>query len=312
MPKEEKTKTAAVAVALTVSPSISKTVDQWLAWLAGQKLRPRAVDTYRREMRRIVAWLGEDATVADLDAARLALYQAERAHLSSSTLRKTLTVVRSYATWCISVGLRSDDPTAQFRWPRKTQPLPRALSSDELARLDRWLTRTTPTLDRVAARLLLRDRRIVLLMLYAGLRRAEVVDLDWRDVDLPDGSLIVRGGKGGKDRALPIHPRLAAELERTPKQDRRGPVVCSVRGGEKLSHKTLGQLFERRLREEDLEISAHRLRHTFATRLLAAGADLRTIQDMMGHESLETTARYLQSDLTLKQAAVRRLPDSWS
>jgi site-specific recombinase XerD len=311
MPVKQTEKTE-VAVALRASARIADTLDQWLAWLASQKLRPRAVDTYRRELCRIVAWLGTDVTVVELDAARLALYQAERAHLSASSLRKTLTVVRSYATWCVSVGLREDDPTQRFRWPRKTQPLPRALSSDELACLDRWLTRTPPTLDRVAARLLQRDRRIVLLMLYAGLRRAEVADLDWRDVDLGDGSLVVRGGKGGKDRALPLHSRLAAELERTPKQERRGAVVRSVRGGEKLSHKTIGQLFERRLRAEGLHMSAHQLRHTFATRLLAVGADLRTIQDMMGHESLETTARYLQSDLTLKQAAVRRLPDSWS
>ncbi len=311
MPEEKLTRTTAeAAVTLRASARIAETLDQWVAWLNSQKLRPRAVDTYRRDLRRIVAWLGEDATVAELDAARLALYQAERAHLSASTLRKTLTVVRSYATWCISVGLREDDPTQQFRWPRKTQPLPRALSSDELQRLDTWLTRTLPTLDRVAARLLQRDRRIVLLMLYAGLRRAEVVDLDWRDVDLPDGSLIVRGGKGGKDRALPIHPRLAAELARTPKQDRRGAVVRSVRGGGKLSHKTIGQLFERRLREEDLEISAHRLRHTFATRL-ARVVDLRTVQELMGHNSLETTARYLETDLRVKQAAVNALPDTW-
>lgn len=297
------------ASVLTSSPPIASTLDSFTAGMAGRKLSDRTIDTYARAVRAFARWLGPESSVADIQPHRLLAYQADIRRRAPATIRKNLSAIRCYCRWLIRAGLRLDDPTMDMEWPKRTAPLPRKLSSSEVTRLQDELDRPLPLLDGRARRSRSRDRRAIVLMLFAGLRLDEVVNLRWVDVDLGHGELIVRQGKGSKKRVLPVHARIRDSLDAVPEDERHGYVVGS-KGNYKISGKTIAKMFEAGgwVREAGLEISAHMLRHTFAVSLLRAGADLRSIQTLLGHESLATTQIYLALDLTDKQKAIDLLP----
>lgn len=298
-----------VETRLATSPAILGTLDSFSATLSGQKLRPRTIVTYTKVVRAYAAWLGEDATIAMVTSDSIGRYQIARGGLSAATIGKDLSGIRAYCRWCVRAKLRQDDPTLDLEWPRHQEPIPRALKARELRLLEEILVRPLPILSRKARQVVARSNRAILLMLYCGLRVSEVPNLDWADVDLDEATLIVRDGKGGKDRSLSIHSRVLDNLRETP-EDKQTGAVCGHANGKKISYKSMPHIFsERYLGGLGLKISAHMLRHTFARELLRAGADLRTIQVLMGHASLSTTERYLALDFDDKRKAINKLPD---
>jgi site-specific recombinase XerD len=274
--------------------------------------RPRGIDKYRRTILTFIEWLGPGAMMDDLDAPIVRRYQEVRSETcSAATIGNLLTVIRSFCMWAIRERLRGDDPTLLVEWPRRRRTLPRALSRPQLRALETALE-LPDTIGPVRRWFWFRNRRAVFLMLYAGLRISEVAALCWRDVDLDAGTLMIRDGKGGKDRVLPIHVKLTAELECVAASERLPAyAVAGHESGACLTHKSMGHVFERWLPARGIDISSHQLRHSFATQLLRNGADIRVIQELLGHESLETTQRYLLVEDDQKQAAVRLLPSTW-
>jgi site-specific recombinase XerD len=272
----------------------------------GRGRRPRGIDKYAEQLLAFVRFAGDATTVSDLTTELVTRYQEHLARrCSPGTVANALTVIRSFCRWAIERGLRGDDPTATVTWPRRRKPLPRALQRSELHRLlqaiaepvdateyQRWVWR--------------RNRIIVLLMLFGGLRISEVAALRWAEVDLDAGHLMVINGKGGVDRQIPIHPVLVAELQMLDQRPSRA--VAGSRNGAPLHAKSVAHVFERWLPARGIRISAHRLRHTFASELLRYGADLRAIQTLLGHASLATTQIYLQLSGAQLQAAVAKLP----
>lgn len=299
-----------VEVRLGTSPRVLDTLESFRAALASRKFRPRAVDTYARAIRAFASHLGDDATVADIHADSIGRYQVARSNCAAATMSKQLSAIRSYCRWCIAVGLRTDDPTINVGWPKKRKKLPRALKGEELRLLEEILDRAPPVLDVRKRRIWVRNRRIVLLLLYTGLRRTEVANVVWEDIDLEAATLIVGedGAKGGNERIVSLHPRVVAELETTPPRLRRG-AVAGHPDGRVLSHKTIGHVFDRWLSDAGLSISAHKLRHTCATLMLKFGANIHEIQRMLGHQDIRTTEKYLHLAAADQHAAVRRLPD---
>lgn len=295
---------------LVESPAILSTLDSFAAALAGRKIRPRAIETYVKAVHAFAIWLSDESTVAGVSADSIGRYQMARASRAPATIAKDLSAIRSYSRWCIRANLRTDDPTMDLEWPKRDEPIPRCLKQRELRMLDRILAAPLPTLDTKKRHVRARERRSVLLMLYAGFRLSEVPKLDWRDVDLDTSTLIVRDGKGGRDRALGIHPRLDTDLRETPEKMQRG-AVCGHLDGQPMSYKSIPHIFDRWLKDEGLAITAHMLRHTFAVEMLRNGAHLRAIQALLGHKSLATTERYLACDIDDKQQAINRLPDHW-
>lgn len=303
------TKTA-IETRLATSPAILGTLASFGAHLAGRKVRDRTVDTYVDGVRRFAAYLGDDSTVAGITAESIGRYQLSRRNLAAATLGKDLSAIRSYSRWCIRALLRQDDPTADLEFPKRRRRLPRPLKHEELRVLEEILARHAPVLDVRARRIWERNRRIVLLLLYTGLRRTEVAGLTWDDVYLADAQLLVRTetAKGGHERIVPLHPRVAAELETTPIARRRGAIAGHL-DGRCLSHKSIGTIFERWLCDKGLRISAHKLRHTAATQLLISGASLREVQETLGHADVRTTAGYTALIPDRQRAAINRLPD---
>jgi site-specific recombinase XerD len=295
---------------LSTAPAIAGTLDSFCASLAARKCSQATITTYAAGMAQLLDFLGSDATIADIGSSSIARYQVSRRDRRAATIAKELSSIRAYCRWTVRAGLRLDDPTLDLAWPRRDDALPRALSLRELRSLVKLLDAPLPVLDVKARRIRSRDHRIILLMLYCGLRRSEVARISWRDVDLDAQELTVRQGKGRKDRRLSIHPRLARNLAITPLEQQRG-AVCGHPDGRALEIGSIPNTFTRYLRSSGLDITAHQLRHTYATELLRSGADIRTIQELLGHASLATTARYLSVSMDAKRAAVAALPERW-
>ncbi len=244
---------------------------------------------YRVDLDEFAAWLRRrGATLADIDGALLAAYTAELGaarpgrrprRLAPATIARKLSAVRALLRFAIGPA---HVPSASFA-PRRGRRLPDAPKATEVeAILDRF---------RPTAPLSLRNRALLELVYSAGLRSREAVDLNLADVDFEQEALHVRG-KGGKERFVPLGEEAAHWLSRYLHEARpslaRGAedaLFLSTRG-RRLDTSTLRRLLPH----------PHRLRHAFATHLLEGGADLRVIQELLGHSSLSTTQVYSHVD----------------
>lgn len=291
-------------------PTLKTHTSAYRSYLVAHGHRPRGVDRYLDQIRAFIAYLGVTATMDDVHTESITEYQEHLARrCSSGTVGNALTCIRSFCRWALRAGLRSDDPTLAIQWPKRTKPAPRALGQSELRQLSRVIA-VPEELTAAKHFTWCRNRRAIFLMLFAGLRISEAAALRWRDVDLEGRYLVVRDGKGGKDRSVPLHPILFTELNKAPAH-RPNWAVAGKADGSGMTVKSMAHIFERWLPERGLTISAHQLRHSFATELLRKRADIREIQELLGHESLETTQRYLALDPERLRAAVELLPDEW-
>ena len=190
--------------------------------------------------------------------------------------------------------------------PRRRQHLPNYLSVHESARL------LAACDDNHYVDLAFRDRAILTILIYQGLRRAELLGLQLGDVDLDGMMLLVRRGKGGRSRLLPLAERAADALtdwlEIRP--DCTTAALFVTRGGRSMSVVDLQRMFRRTVDRAGLRegITLHTLRHTFATMLLREGVDVRTLQRLLGHASIETTALYLHVDAEDLRGAIGSHP----
>jgi len=239
----------------------------------------------------------------DRDAVRAFLVERLRASKRSSAARK-LSAVKRLAAHLLERDWLAIDPCAGIQAPRADKTLPAHLSVDDMFRL-----LAAPDADTPAGR---RDRAILEVTYSCGLRVSELVGLDWRDVDESLGVARVLG-KGGKERIVPIGDTALTALrdyrERLGALCPRGirdadAVFLNQRGG-RLTVRSVARLVDTWMLRGAVagKISPHALRHSFATHLLGAGADLRAIQEMLGHASLSTTQKYTHVDLQQLMAA---------
>jgi integrase/recombinase XerD len=267
-------------------------VERFLLHLAARR-SPRTVDAYRRDLASLSAFRG-GAAVADTTRPELERWLAEMraAGLAPSTIARRASAVRTFFRHLVLIGTRSENPAASLQLPRRPRRLPRALSPSEVERLIDAATGTTPRT--------LRDRALVELLYGAGLRVSEAVGLDRAGVDL-DARIVRVLGKGDKERLVPLG-RPAAEAVRRylalgrAHLDRRyrPELFLNARGGP-LTRAGAFLVLRRLADRAGLEpgrVHPHLLRHSFATHLLEGGADLRSVQEMLGHADLGTTERY--------------------
>ena len=266
-------------------------VDSFLA-VSRARLAPRTVESYRRDLQDFGRALGRpigDATSEEIEDYLAALRAGGR---TPATVARRLAALRSFFRHQALVGAREDNPAAGIASPRRSRKLPRTLSPSEAERLIEAATGTTP--------LFLRDSALVELLYGAGLRVSEAVGLERAAVDL-DERLVRCLGKGGKERIVPIGRRGVEALRRylargRPFLDRRHrqELFLNSRGGALTragAFLILRKLAERAGLEPE-RVHPHLLRHSFATHLLEGGADLRSVQEMLGHADLATTELY--------------------
>jgi integrase/recombinase XerC len=264
----------------------------FLRYLAAEKqVSPHTLRSYRSDLEQFRQYLADTTgagslgqQLAGLDARLVRAYLA-RLHtrgLDPVSVARKLAALRSWLRFLVRRGVLPRNPAADIRGPRTGRKLVAFLPIDEAMVL----------MDGGGASA--RDRAVLELLYATGLRVSELSGLDLDDVDRAEGTVRVLG-KGRKERIVPFGAKAAAALDALldARGLARGPLFTG-RGGHRLGVRSLFEIVRRRGRAAGLgrRVSPHTLRHTFATHLLDAGADLRAIQELLGHSRLSTTQRY--------------------
>jgi integrase/recombinase XerD len=266
-------------------------VEGFLA-LAAARLAPRTVEAYRRDLAHLSGWLGRSPADASTDDLAAYVAQLRADGLAATTVARRLAAVRSFFRHQVLLGARTDNPAANVELPKRRRSLPRTLSPAEVERLIDAAAGTTP--------LALRNSALTELLYGGGLRVSEAVALDRQSVDL-ENRLVRCLGKGSKERVVPIGREAVEALRRylargRPYLDKRHrtELFLNTHGGP-LTRAGIFFILRRLAAKAGLEperIHPHLLRHSFATHLLEGGADLRAVQEMLGHADLATTELY--------------------
>ena len=278
-------------------------VARFLEHLEGTRnLSPHTVAAYRRDLLDLEefthVYLGrDDIRWGDIDRGviRAFLGEAGRRGLAPRTVARKLSAVRALFRHLHHAGKISSNPARLVRGPKLDRTLPGHLRTEEVAALFRWAeTRAAQENGLAETRLL-----AILELLYgSGLRLSELASLDLRSLDLDRGQIRVLG-KGRKERIVPVTTAAARAVRRY--LPRRGEVaepgtqaLLIGRHGRRLSNRHIQRLVQAVLEDfaESADVSVHSLRHTFATHLLDAGADLMAVKELLGHASLGTTQIY--------------------
>jgi integrase/recombinase XerD len=272
-------------------PTRDRELEGFLALIAARR-SPRTVEAYRRDLTALGAYLGKPIAGATLEELERYTAQLRADGLSGATIARRTAAARSFYKHQQLLGARTDNPAAGIKLPRRAKPLPKTLSPGEAERLIAAAAGTQPRA--------LRDQALVELLYGAGLRVSECVGLEKAGIDLDD-RLVRVVGKGDKERVVPIGRHAAESLRRylsrgRPFLDRRHrpELFLNARGGPLTRAGAF--LILRTLAEkaglDPQRVHPHLLRHSFATHLLEGGADLRSVQEMLGHADLSTTELY--------------------
>ena len=243
--------------------------------------------------------LGSNIKVVDFYVLRgfiTTLYDKE---LSKSSIERKISTLKSFFKFLYRRGIIADNPARMLKFPKKEKYLPNVFNVDDIFTLLDLPDKSTP--------MGMRDALILELLYGTGVRVSELVGLDRNAVDLNGMRILVRG-KGKKERIVPLAPELISLIKDYYKVMydivSEGRVVESDaliinRLGTRMTDRTIRRVVEAYLKKAGLPLdySPHSFRHTFATHLLEGGADLRSIQELLGHESLATTQKYTHSDL---------------
>ena len=290
------------------APTLDPDVEGFLALLAASR-SPRTVAAYRRDLAALASWLGRPVASATLDELERYIAQLRSQGLAASTIARRGAAVRSFFRHAALLGRVQENPAAALKLPRRRRQLPRTLSPGEAERLLDAAAGTAPRA--------LRDRALAELLYGAGLRVSEAVGLERGGVDL-ERKLVRALGKGERERVVPIGREAADALRRylahgRPHLDRRRrpELFLNAQGGP-LTRAGAFLILRRLAAKAGLEperVHPHLLRHSFATHLLEGGADLRSVQEMLGHADLSTTELYTHvSDRRRREAYFQAHP----
>jgi len=294
---------------MIVATDVQTIFQQWLEHLASvRRLSPLTIEAYGRDLRQFFAFLtthlGAPPSTAKLAALkpldlRAFLSSRRRDNIDNRTLMRQLAALRSFARYCEREGIVTLAAIAAVRGPKLTRNLPRPLTSAAAVAVTDVDSRAG---DERPAWVLARDAAVLALLYGSGLRISEALAIRRKDAPVPGVEQVTVTGKGAKTRSAPVLPQAAALVGDYINQcpwglPPDGPLFVGVRGGP-LSPRII-QLAMQNLRGAlNLPESAtpHALRHSFATHLLGGGADLRSIQELLGHASLSTTQGYTKID----------------
>lgn len=254
-------------------------------WMEIRNCARSSRKNYGAAVRRFMDFLGdESAAAADRKTIRRFIGGYADAGASSNAVSHMLSRLRSFYRWLVLAGVIEETPLAGLRGPKYQRRLPRCLSEPEIERL-------------IAAAVDSRDRALIETAYATGLRRQELANLQLEDVHFRSGVVMVRRGKGGKDRRVFIGSRAIKALQKYLAGRRSGPVFLGTRGP--LSANGITHIILDAARRAGLEgVHCHTLRHSFATHLLQRGADIRYVQELLGHAVVSTTQGYTHLAMT--------------
>ncbi len=291
----------------TATSDLTRAVRTYLDHLAVERgLATNTLSSYRRDLRRYQGYLAEvgvsaldDVTEATVTGFLVRLREGDADHppLSATSAARTVVAVRGFHRFAVKDGLARSDPAGAVKPPTPAKRLPKALP---LADVEAILEAA----GAAGTTLALRDRALLEVLYGTGARISEAVGLDVDDLDTVDGTVLLRG-KGGKERLVPVgsyaleavsaylvrgRPHLAAA---TSGQAPAGAMFLNSRGG-RLSRQSAWAVLTKAAERAGVtkDVSPHTLRHSFATHLLDGGADVRVVQELLGHASVTTTQVY--------------------
>ncbi len=277
--------------------SDSALIEAFLEMLSAERgARANTLDAYARDLEDARTEMRGGLAQASADAVEAYVAGLTRRGLSPATARRRISALRQFYRFCLGENTRADDPTSRLDAPRRARTLPKTLSVEEIERL-------------IAAAESPRDRAIIELLYGAGLRVSELVSLPLKSAPKPGQEHMVVDGKGGKERIVVLgRPALAALREHLetraaalPKAEAQREKAArwlfpsSSAADGKLTRRRVAQILETAAVKAGIDptrVSPHVLRHAFATHLVEGGADLRTVQTLLGHADIATTQIY--------------------
>lgn len=282
-------------------PTQHSIVDSFQGYLVSElRLSPRSVETYVREVRLFLDYLGQqELSLVEVDSREISRYLISRTQGESGvgqrTLARILSSLRSLFRFLNIEGRRPDNPAVLLDMPRAEHRVPEVLGVEEIDRLLEGID-----LSKTVG---LRDRALFELIYSCGLRVSEAAELTFSQMDLDEGLIRIRG-KGNKERIVPVGEHAVEWLNRyltygrtelESKKVRTDRIFLNNRG-QGLSRKGVWKRFRELCDAIGVEAKVHTLRHSYATHLLAGGADLRAVQELLGHSDIATTQIYTHLD----------------
>jgi len=275
-----------------------------------QGVSPRTLEAYRRDVARLTTYVAVKGAAGPSDISsrmlREFVYHLKDLGLAPASIRRNVSSVRTYFRFLLADGNVVRDPSERLETPKRWRSLPDVLSVDEVSRL-----LTAPSLDEPLA---FRDRALLELAYGAGLRVSEWISLAVRDVLFEEG-LVRVFGKGSKERLVPIGRSAIGAVaiylrELRPRLERgegKGILILNARG-KPLTRMGAWKILRHHVEKAQItkHVSPHTLRHSFATHLLEGGADLRAVQEMLGHADISTTQIYTHVDREYLRAVHKR------
>ncbi|NLW17628.1 MAG: site-specific tyrosine recombinase XerD [Firmicutes bacterium] len=272
-------------------------IEEYLAYLSVERgLAPNTLDAYGRDLRAYARFLQKHNVNsfrdAEKDAVRAYLEELQNMGRASSTISRNLAAIKSFYQFLLAENLIEKDPTAHLESPKVEKRLPRVLNLNEVEAL-----LNQPTLENPHS---IRDKAMLEVIYATGLRVSELISLDLTDINLEAGYLRCLG-KGDKERIVPLgsvaikYLELYLQVARHELVRRSGETALFVNHhGRRLTRQGFWKILKRYAQEAgiDVNITPHTLRHSFATHLLENGADLRSVQEMLGHADISTTQIY--------------------
>ena len=282
---------------------MKEAVNRFLNYLAVEKgSSENTIDAYRNDLYDLAGFAEEESQKRSLipswtgftrqEMLSYMLHLKERGYVATTVARK-VAAAKSFFRFMLDEGHIKDNPTQGMSSPKVGKSLPKPISDSGVRRLlDEPAKLRTPEADR--------DKAMLELLYASGMRVSELVSLNLNDIDLREGSVRCFG-KGNKERLIPIHPRAAAAVTKYLKEsrprlarDEKQPAVFLNPRGERLTRQGFWQKIKEYAKSANLDtqISPHTLRHSFATHMLSGGADLRSVQEFLGHANISTTQIY--------------------
>lgn len=280
--------------------SIQNTVLRYLEALSKERLMStQTVKAYEADLRQFVAWLtsagiNQICETSNLSAQQLRAFWAQRRNqgLSAQSMKRAQSAMRGFFKYALKHGLINKNPMSSIESPRAQRPLPKALNESDVATII-----NSPATDNPLG---IRDRAILEVLYGSGLRVSELTDLAINQIDF-DNLVLRVTGKGSKERVIPMTEIAAKALqEYINRRHSDFPESANIeyvflnRHGSQISPRSIARMIDKYVRQLAMmkNISPHQFRHSFATHLLNNGADIRAVQEMLGHESLSTTQIY--------------------
>ncbi len=282
---------------------LREAIDNFLNYLTVEKgFSENTVVAYRNDLYQLASFAEEETTKRDFTLSWASfgrqgmlsylLNLKERGYAATTVARK-VAAAKSFFSFMVAEGNIKDNPTLNVTSPRVGKSLPKPISISQVRRLLEQPTK----LSTLEAK---RDRAILELLYASGMRVSELVSLNLGDIDIDDGSVRCFG-KGHKERLIPIAPRAALTVKEYLQEARphlshndAEQALFLNRRGDRLTRQGLWQILKgyAKSAELDKEITPHTLRHSFATHMLSGGADLRSVQELLGHANISTTQVY--------------------